>query len=133
MKFALITGISGQDGSYLTEFLLTKKYKIYGIIRRSSYFNTKRIDHLQKYTTLFYGDVIDSGCILNILNKIKDNMSNDDILEIYNLAAQSHVKVSFELPSYTGQVDALGTLNILESIRISGLSNRCLIKTTSIR
>lgn len=119
-KIALITGITGQDGSYLTEFLLNKGYEVHGIKRRSSSFNTSRIDHLykgkhSKNNNLFlhYGDLTDS---LNIVRLIKD--INPD--EIYNLGAMSHVKVSFESPEYTANVDALGTLRILEAIRLLG-------------
>lgn len=117
MKVALITGITGQDGSYLAEFLLEKGYEIHGIIRRSSSFNTSRIDHIIKKIKLHYGDVTDAVNIFSIIQKVRPD-------EIYNLAAQSHVKVSFEMPEYTGQVDALGTLNILEAIRAAGLTNQ---------
>tara|TARA_B100001059_G_C17808549_1_gene570742 strand:+ start:1164 stop:2201 length:1038 start_codon:yes stop_codon:yes gene_type:complete len=114
-KIALITGITGQDGSYLAELLIKKKYEVHGIIRKSSSFNTKRINHLinnkqlKKVFFLHYGDITDSSNIFNLIHKIRPD-------EIYNLAAQSHVKVSFDLPDYTTQVDALGTLRILESI-----------------
>jgi GDPmannose 4,6-dehydratase len=121
MKKALITGITGQDGSYLTEILLDKGYEVHGIIRRSSSFNTGRIDHLyankevlDKKLFLHYGDLVDTSNLNRILEKIKPD-------EIYNLAAQSHVKVSFEIPDYTGQVDALGTLRFLDAIREVGL------------
>ena len=116
MKKALITGITGQDGSYLTEFLLKKGYEIYGIIRRSSSFHTGRIDHLYKdphegpRLKLIYGDLTDGSGISGILNEIKPD-------EVYNLAAQSHVRVSFDQPIYTVNVDALGTLRLLEAIR----------------
>jgi GDPmannose 4,6-dehydratase len=110
MKKALITGITGQDGSYLAELLLSKNYEVHGIIRRSSNFNTKRIEHLYDMLTLHYGDITDSLNIDNIISKIKPD-------EIYHLGAQSHVKVSFELPEYTGQVDALGTLRLLEAVK----------------
>lgn len=110
MKKALITGITGQDGSYLSELLLDKGYEVHGIIRRSSSFNTKRIDHIYDHLRLYYGDVTDTLSIQNIINEIKPD-------EIYNLAAQSHVAVSFELPEYTGQVDALGVLKLLESVK----------------
>jgi len=119
VKRALITGITGQDGSYLTEFLLTKNYEVHGIIRRSSSFNTGRIDHIindEKYKDRFFfyhGDVTDTSNLNRILEK-----TNPD--EIYNLAAQSHVKVSFEIPDYTAQVDALGTLRFLDAIREIG-------------
>ena len=124
MKVALITGITGQDGSYLTEILLEKKYIVWGIIRRSSSINTDRIDHLfkEKKLILRYGDLIDSSNILNIFHDIKNTYSDSlEVFEIYNLAAMSHVKVSFELPEYTGDVDALGTLRILEGIRNCGI------------
>ncbi|HZW40525.1 MAG TPA: GDP-mannose 4,6-dehydratase [Ignavibacteriaceae bacterium] len=121
MKKALITGITGQDGSYLTEILLDKGYEVHGIIRRSSSFNTGRIDHLynnkeilNKKMFLHYGDLVDTSNLNRLLEKIEPD-------EIYNLAAQSHVKVSFEVPDYTGQVDALGTLRFLDAIREVGL------------
>jgi GDPmannose 4,6-dehydratase len=112
MKKALITGITGQDGSYLAELLLSKGYIVHGIIRRSSSFNTKRIEHIYENPNLklHYGDVSDSLSIDSIISSIKPD-------EVYNLGAQSHVKVSFEIPEYTGQVDALGTLRLLEAIR----------------
>ena len=118
LKIALITGITGQDGSYLSELLLQKNYIIYGIIRRSSQINTQRLKDIFNNPNLFlkYGDITDNSNMQSILKDIKDR--NPDIIEIYNLAAQSHVKVSFELPLYTTQVDAIGTINILESIRI---------------
>jgi len=121
MKKALITGITGQDGSYLTEILLDKGYEVHGIIRRSSSFNTGRIDHLyndkeilNKKMFLHYGDLVDTSNLNRLLEKIEPD-------EIYNLAAQSHVKVSFEVPDYTAQVDALGTLRFLDAIREVGL------------
>lgn len=121
MKRALITGITGQDGSYLTELLLEKGYEVHGIIRRSSSFNTGRIDHLyndpeilNKRLFLHYGDLVDTSNLNRLLEKIEPD-------EIYNLAAQSHVKVSFEIPDYTAQVDALGTLRFLDAIREVGL------------
>jgi GDPmannose 4,6-dehydratase len=110
MKKALITGITGQDGSYLAELLLDKGYDVHGIIRRSSSFNTGRIDHIYKYLHLYYGDVTDTLSLQNIIQEVKPD-------EIYNLSAQSHVAVSFELPEYTGQVDALGVLKLLESVK----------------
>ena len=120
MKKALITGITGQDGSYLAEFLLSKGYEVHGIIRRASTFNTLRIDHIyrdphQPDTKLFlhYGDLSDSGQISNIIYNIKPD-------EIYHLGAQSHVRVSFDIPEYTGNVTGLGTTRILEAIRRSG-------------
>jgi GDPmannose 4,6-dehydratase len=121
MKKALITGITGQDGSYLTEILLKKGYEVHGIIRKSSSFNTGRIDHLyndkeimNKKMFLYYGDLVDTSNLNRLLEKIEPD-------EIYNLAAQSHVKVSFEVPDYTSQVDALGTLRFLDAIREVGL------------
>ena len=121
MKRALITGITGQDGSYLTEILLDKGYEVHGIIRKSSSFNTGRIDHLysnkeilDKKLFLHYGDLVDTSALNRLLEKIEPD-------EIYNLAAQSHVKVSFEVPDYTAQVDALGTLRFLDAIREVGL------------
>ncbi|HQY53309.1 MAG TPA: GDP-mannose 4,6-dehydratase [Ignavibacteria bacterium] len=121
MKKALISGITGQDGSYLTELLLEKGYEVHGIIRRSSSFNTKRIDHLyaqkdllDKRLFLHFGDLVDTSSLNRLLEKIEPD-------EIYNLAAQSHVKVSFEVPDYTAQVDALGTLRFLDAIRETDL------------
>ena len=121
MKKALITGITGQDGSYLTEILLENDYEVHGIIRKSSSFNTGRIDHLysnkellDKRLFLHYGDLVDTSSLNRLLERIEPN-------EIYNLAAQSHVKVSFEVPDYTAQVDALGTLRFLDAIREVGL------------
>lgn len=121
MKKALITGITGQDGSYLTEILLDKGYEVHGIVRRSSSFNTGRIDHLfndpeinNKKLFLHYGDLVDTSSLNRLLEKIEPD-------EIYNLGAQSHVKVSFEVPDYTAQVDGLGTLRFLDSIRETGL------------
>jgi len=122
-KKALIFGITGQDGAYLAELLLDKGYEVHGVKRRSSSFNTQRIDHLIenphiKYRfILHYGDVTDSTNVLRLIQEIQPD-------EIYNLAAQSHVAVSFETPEYTAQVDALGTLRILEAIRITGLANK---------
>lgn len=123
MKKALITGITGQDGSYLTELLLEKDYEVHGIIRRSSSFNTGRIDHLYNNSKLLdrkfylhYGDLVDTSSLNRLLEKIQPD-------EIYNLAAQSHVKVSFEIPDYTAQVDGLGTLRFLDAIRETGLKN----------
>ena len=124
MKVALITGITGQDGSYLAELLLEKKYRVWGIIRRCSNFNTQRIDHLYSNDNLLlrYGDLSDSNCLLKILNEIK-SASNLSRLEVYNLGAMSHVKVSFDMPEYTGDIDGLGTLRLLEAIRSSGLQD----------
>ena len=113
-KVALIFGVTGQDGSYLSELLLKNKYKVHGVKRRSSLINTKRVDHLfydNKNFQLHYGDVTDTLSIINLIKKIKPD-------EIYNLAAQSHVKVSFEIPLYTADVDALGSLRILEAIKL---------------
>ena len=129
-KIALITGITGQDGSYLADLLLEKNYIVWGIIRRASSFNTKRIDHLRfnkeiaNKFILKYGDMTDSSCLLNILFQIKQQYSDLERLEIYNLAAQSHVKVSFEMPDYTAQTDGLGTLRLLEAIRSSGYMDK---------
>jgi len=129
-KVALITGITGQDGSYLAELLLEKEYEVHGIIRRSSSFNTGRIDHIikdEKYKDQFffhYGDVTDSSNLNRLLEKIQPN-------EIYNLAAQSHVKVSFEIPDYTAQVDALGTLRFLDAIRETHLDTKFYQASTS--
>ena len=122
-KVAFITGITGQDGSYLAELLLSKKYKVHGLIRRSSSINTQRIDHIFENEDLFlhYGDLTDSSCLASILSNIKHKYPDMDVLEIYNLAAQSHVKVSFEMPEYTADTDAFGTLKILESIRSNNL------------
>ncbi|MBU1097113.1 MAG: GDP-mannose 4,6-dehydratase [Bacteroidetes bacterium] len=124
MKKALITGITGQDGSYLVEILLDKGYKVHGIIRRSSSFNTGRINHLynnpeilDKTMFLHYGDLVDASSLNRLLEKIEPD-------EIYNLGAQSHVKVSFEVPDYTAQVDALGTLRFLDSIREVGIERQ---------
>ena len=135
MKKALITGVTGQDGSYLSEFLLRKGYEVHGIIRRSSSFNTGRIEHLylndlvedvskNKNFELHYGDMTDSS---NIISLIKEIMPG----EIYNLAAQSHVKVSFETPEYTANTDALGTLRILEAVRLLNLENKVKIYQAS--
>ena len=113
---ALITGITGQDGSYLAELLLEKGYEVHGIVRRSSMINTDRIDHIYSRINLHYGDMTDSGNIISLVQKIKPT-------EVYNLAAMSHVKVSFEMPEYTGEVDALGTLRLLDAIRL--LDHEC--------
>jgi GDPmannose 4,6-dehydratase len=124
MKKALITGITGQDGSYLAEFLLKKGYEVHGIIRRSSSFNTGRIDHLYRdphvngiNMFLHYGDLSDASSIARLLEKIKPD-------EIYNLGAQSHVRVSFDIPEYTADVVAVGTLRLLDAIRDSGIKTR---------
>ena len=119
MKTALITGITGQDGSYLAEFLLEKGYKVHGVVRRSSVANTARISHLmaQNAITLHDGDLTDSSSLIRIISQVQPD-------EIYNLAAQSHVQVSFDVPEYSGDVDALGVLRILEAVRILGLTNK---------
>jgi len=116
MKKALIFGVTGQDGSYLSEILLEKGYEVHGVKRRSSSYNTSRVDNIynNKKFKLHYGDVTDSLNVTNLIQSIKPD-------EIYNLAAQSHVKVSFEIPEYTANVDALGTLRILETIRLLGM------------
>ena len=121
-KKAFITGITGQDGSYLAEFLLDKGYEVHGLKRRASLFNTKRIDHLYKDEHeedvkffLHYGDMIDSSNLVRLIQQIQPD-------EIYNLAAQSHVAVSFLEPEYTAEVDALGTLRILEAVRLLSLT-----------
>ncbi|MDE6526572.1 MAG: GDP-mannose 4,6-dehydratase [Muribaculaceae bacterium] len=125
MRKALITGITGQDGSYLAEFLLAKGYEVHGIIRRSSSFNTGRIEHLyldewvrdmhnRRLLTLHYGDMTDSSSLIRIIGEVKPD-------EIYNLAAQSHVKVSFDVPEYTAETVAVGTLRLLEAVRILGM------------
>ena len=126
-KIAVITGITGQDGSYLAELLIEKGYSVYGIMRRSSNINTTRIEHLfhNKNLYLRYGDLTDSIYFSNILNEIDKNFDDIDVIEIYNLAAMSHVKISFELPEYTGNVDGIGVLRILESIRNFRLSHKC--------
>jgi GDPmannose 4,6-dehydratase len=120
---AFITGITGQDGSYLAELLLSKGYMVYGMIRRSSSINTNRIDHIFSNPSLklVYGDLTDSTNINHILAKIKSSHPDMTRLEIYNLGAQSHVQISFELPEYTAQVDAVSTLRLLEGIRVNGL------------
>ena len=134
-KVALITGITGQDGSFLAEFLLEKGYEVHGIIRRSSSFNTGRIEHLyldewvrdmhhKRLINLHYGDMTDSSSLVNILRQIQPD-------EIYNLAAQSHVKVSFEVPEYTAETDAVGVLRLLEAIRILGMEKKTRIYQAS--
>ena len=126
MKIAIITGITGQDGSYLAELLLEKKYLVYGLIRRSSNINTHRIEHLydDKNLKLKYNDLSDTSNLLHILMEIREGYPEMDRLEVYNLAAMSHVKVSFEMPEYTGNIDGLGTLRLLEAIRCSGLQKK---------
>ena len=134
-KVALITGVNGQDGSYLAELLIEKGYEVHGILRRSSIFNTQRIEHLYlddlvedmhkaRKLQLHYGDMTDSSSLINIIQKTRPD-------EIYNLAAQSHVKVSFEIPEYTANGDALGTLRILEAVRILGLEKKTRIYQAS--
>ncbi len=126
MKKALITGITGQDGSYLAEFLLEKNYEVHGITRRSSISNTARIDHLieKNAITLHDGDLSDSSSLIRIIHNVEPD-------EIYNLAAQSHVQVSFDVPEYSGDVDALGVLRILEAVRILGLETKTKIYQAS--
>lgn len=135
MKTALITGITGQDGSFLAELLIEKGYSVHGIIRRSSSFNTERIEHLylkewikdqkqDRAINLHYGDMTDSSSLIRILQQVKPD-------EIYNLAAQSHVKVSFDVPEYTAETDAVGTLRLLEAVRILGLENKTKIYQAS--
>ena len=117
-KLALITGITGQDGSYLSEFLLLKGYKIYGIVRRNSViYNYKRLEHIRDKLILNYGDMSDGSCLNSLINNIIKNNNNFEVFEIYNLAAQSHVGVSFEIPEYTANVDGIGVLKILEVIK----------------
>ena len=113
-KVALITGITGQDGSYLAELLLEKGYEVHGIVRRASLINTHRIDHIFEQIKLHYGDLTDAMSVTNLIKDIEPD-------EIYNLGAQSHVKVSFEIPEYTAQVDGLGTLRVLEAVRLLGM------------
>jgi len=120
-KYALITGICGQDGSYLAEFLLDKEYIVYGIVRRCSTINTRRIDHIYNKLHLRYGDLSDTTSIIKVLNEIKNK--NPTILEIYNLAAMSHVKVSFEIPEYTSDIDGTGVLRILDAVLSLGMKD----------
>ena len=135
MKKALITGITGQDGSFLAEFLIEKGYEVHGILRRSSFFNTGRIEHLyldewvrdmkrQRLVNLHWGDMTDSSSLIRIIRQIKPD-------EIYNLAAQSHVKVSFDVPEYTAETDAIGTLRMLEAVRMLGLEKNTRIYQAS--
>jgi GDPmannose 4,6-dehydratase len=135
MKTALITGITGQDGSYLAEFLIDKGYEVHGIVRRASQFNRTRIEHLyieemiqdmqlKSKLTLHYGDMTDSSSLVRIIQKVKPD-------EIYNLAAQSHVKVSFDVPEYTAETDAIGTLRILEAVRILEMEKKTRIYQAS--
>ena len=123
-KVALITGITGQDGSYLAELLLEKGYEVHGIVRRASLINTHRIDHIYEKIKLHYGDLTDSTNVVRVIQKVKPD-------EIYNLGAQSHVKVSFEMPEYTGQVDGLGTIRILEAVRLLGMEDKVRIYQAS--
>ena len=124
MKKALITGITGQDGSYLAEFLLEKGYEVHGIVRRASISNTSRIDHIMNKITLHDGDLSDSSGLIRLVGEIKPD-------EIYNLAAQSHVQVSFDAPEYSGDVDALGVLSVLEAVRVCGLTKTCKVYQAS--
>jgi GDPmannose 4,6-dehydratase len=135
MKVALITGITGQDGSFLAEFLLQKGYEVHGLLRRSSTFNTGRIEHLyfdewvrdmkqQRLINLHYADMTDSSSLVRVIQLVKPD-------EIYNLAAQSHVKVSFDVPEYTAETDAVGTLRLLEAVRILGLEKKTRIYQAS--
>ena len=135
MKKALITGITGQDGSFLAEFLIDKGYEVHGILRRSSSFNTGRIEHLylsewvkdmkkSRSVNLHWGDMTDSSSLIRIISEVKPD-------EIYNLAAQSHVKVSFDVPEFTADVDATGVLRLLEAVRIAGLARSCRIYQAS--
>ena len=135
MPTALITGITGQDGSYLAEFLLEKGYEVHGVIRRSSSFNTERIEHIylnewvrdmhnRRMLNLHYGDMTDSSSLIRIIAEVQPD-------EIYNLAAQSHVKVSFDVPEYTAEVDAVGTLRLLEAVRILHMEKKCRIYQAS--
>lgn len=135
MKKALITGITGQDGSFLAEFLLEKGYEVHGLLRRSSSFNTGRIEHLyldewvrdmhnKRLVNLHYADMTDSSSLIRILQEVRPD-------EVYNLAAQSHVKVSFEVPEYTAEVDAVGCLRLLEAVRILGMTQTCRIYQAS--
>ena len=131
MKKALITGITGQDGSYLAEFLLAKGYEVHGIKRRSSLINTERVDHLyedphvpDRRFFLHYGDMTDANSLIRVVDRVQPD-------EIYNLAAQSHVAVSFEQPEYTANADALGTLRLLDAVRILGLEKQARIYQAS--
>ena len=134
-KVALITRVTGQDGSFLAEFLIEKGYEVHGIIRRSSSFNTERIEHLyfeewvrdmkqRRALNLHYGDLTDSSSLIRIIQQTQPD-------EIYNLAAQSHVKVSFDVPEYTAETDATGTLRLLEAVRILGLEKKTKIYQAS--
>ena len=121
---ALITGITGQDGSYLAELLLEKGYEVHGIVRRSSLINTHRIDHIYERLHLHFGDLTDATNLISVIKEVEPD-------EIYNLGAQSHVKVSFETPEYTGQVDGLGTLRVLEAVRLLGMEKKTRIYQAS--
>ncbi|MCB1571061.1 MAG: GDP-mannose 4,6-dehydratase, partial [Xanthomonadales bacterium] len=130
-KRALVTGVTGQDGAYLAELLLSKGYEVHGLKRRASSFNTERIDHLYRELdesgpklTLHYGDLTDSTSLMRVVQEVEPH-------EIYNLAAQSHVAVSFEEPEYTANADGLGTLRLLEAMRILGIQERCRIYQAS--
>src|SRR5690554_6533943 len=134
-KIALISGITGQDGSYLAEFLLDKGYEVHGLLRRSSSFNTGRIEHLyldewvrdmhqKPLLKMHYADMTDSSSLIRVIQTIQPD-------EIYNLAAQSHVKVSFDVPAYTAETDAVGTLRLLEAVRILGLEKKTRIYQAS--
>ncbi|MBQ2130983.1 MAG: GDP-mannose 4,6-dehydratase, partial [Prevotella sp.] len=134
-KVALITGITGQDGSYLAEFLIEKGYEVHGLLRRSSSFNTGRIEHLyldewvrdmkkQRLVNLHWADMTDSSSLIRIIAEVMPS-------EIYNLAAQSHVKVSFDVPEYTAETDAIGVLRLLEAVRIVGIEKKCRIYQAS--
>ena len=125
VKLAFITGITGQDGSYLSELLLEKNYKVYGIVRRNScVFNYERIDHIKDKLNLKYGDLTDGSCLITIINNIISSNPDFEVLEIYNLGAQSHVQISFENPEYTSLVDGIGTLKLLEAIRSLSPNNQ---------
>lgn len=124
VRVALITGITGQDGSYLAELLLEKDYAVWGLIRRSASFNTQRIEHIFDKLSLRYGDLCDASNLLHIVTEIKNKYADSlDRLEVYNLGAMSHVKVSFDMPEYVGNTDGLGTLRLLDALRNSGIPN----------
>ena len=124
MKVALITGITGQDGSYLAELLLEKGYEVHGIVRRASLINTYRIDHIYDSITLHYGDLTDATNLVRVIKQVQPD-------EIYNLGAQSHVKVSFEMPEYTADVGGMGTLRVLEAVRLLGMESKVRIYQAS--
>lgn len=124
MKRALITGITGQDGSYLAELLLNKGYEVHGLVRRSSTCNTQRIEHILSSLVLHDGDMSDSSSLVRVLERVKPD-------EVYNLAAQSHVQVSFDAPEYSGDVNALGVVRLLEAVRVIGLGSKCRIYQAS--